>query len=115
MQRFVRADLGFHTLLLRLAGNRRILKVVQDTRLLIQIFSIRREGHDADLLLQIHGFHREILDAVARSDGEAAKRLLREHIQLSRQERLQSFDHLEREASLSRSLPVYMNLPFTNK
>jgi DNA-binding GntR family transcriptional regulator len=115
MQRFVRADLGFHTLLLRLAGNRRILKVVQDTRLLIQIFSIRREGHDADLLLQIHGFHREILDAVARSDGEAAKRLLREHIQLSRQERLQSFDRLEREASLSRSLPVYMNLPFTNK
>ena len=105
MQRFVRADLAYHTLLLRLAGNRRILKIVQDTRLLIRIFSIRREGHDADLLVQIHRFHREILDAVVRGDGEAAKRLLREHIQLSRQERLQSFDHWEREASLSRSLP----------
>jgi len=115
MQRFVRADLGYHTLLLRLADNRRILKVVQDTRLLIQIFSIRREGHDADLLLQIHRFHREILDAVVRNDVEAAKRLLREHIQLSRQERLQSFDHWEREASLSRSLPPYMNLPLAKQ
>lgn len=115
MQRFVRADLGYHTLLLRLADNRRILKVVQDTRLLIQIFSIRRGGHDAGLLLQIHRFHREILDAVVRNDVEAAKRLLREHIQLSRQERLQSFDHWEREASLTRSLPLYMNLPLARQ
>jgi DNA-binding GntR family transcriptional regulator len=115
MQRFVRADLGYHALLLRLAGNRRILKVVQDTRLLIQIFSIRREGHDADLLVQIHRFHREILDAVVRGDVEAAKRLLREHIQLSRQERLQSFDDWERERSLSQSIPVYMNSPFTDQ
>jgi DNA-binding GntR family transcriptional regulator len=115
MQRFVRADLAFHTLLLRLAENRRILKVVQDTRLLIQIFSIRRESHDADLLVQIHRFHREILDAVVQRNVEAAKRLLREHIQLSRQERLQSFDHWEREASLRRSLPAYMNLPRTNQ
>jgi DNA-binding GntR family transcriptional regulator len=115
MQRFVRADLGYHALLLRLAGNRRILKVVQDTRLLIQIFSIRREGHDADLLVQIHRFHREILDAVVRGDVDAAKGLLREHIQLSRQERLQSFDDWERERSLSQSIPVYMNSPFTDQ
>ena len=111
MQRFVRADLGYHTLLLRLAGNRRILKVVQDTRLLMRIFSIHREGHDARLLTQIHGFHREILEAVVRGDGDAAKKLLREHIQLSRRERLQSFDHWEREASLRQSIPLFVNAP----
>jgi DNA-binding GntR family transcriptional regulator len=115
MQRFVRADLAYHTLLLRLAANRRILKVVQDTRLLMRIFSMRREGHDPGLLVQIHRFHREILDAVVAGNGEAAKRLLREHIQLSRQERLQSFDHWERESSLSQSLPVFMSLPISDQ
>jgi DNA-binding GntR family transcriptional regulator len=114
MQRFVRADLAYHTLLLRLAGNRRILKVVQDTRLLMRIFSMRREGHDQAQLIQIHRFHREVLDAVVRADGEAAKRLLREHIQLSRQERLQSFDRWEREISLSQSLPALMDLPVSD-
>ena len=103
MQRFVRADLAYHTLLLRLAANRRILKVVQDTRLLMRIFSMRREGHDPGLLVQIHRFHREILDAVVAGNGEAAKRLLREHIQLSRQERLQSIRPLGKGIISSRS------------
>ncbi|MGH9611526.1 MAG: GntR family transcriptional regulator, partial [Bryobacteraceae bacterium] len=42
MHRFVIGDLGFHTLLVRVAANGRILKVVNETRLLIRIFAIQR-------------------------------------------------------------------------
>jgi len=61
MQRFLATDLKFHMLLLRVAGNRRITKVVADTRLLTRIFSYRREGHDAPQLDRISQYHRDVL------------------------------------------------------
>src|SRR4051812_39778432 len=57
MRRLIRVDLQFHTLLVRAAANSRILKVVADTRVLLNIFAIRRKGHDADQLAQIHRYH----------------------------------------------------------
>ncbi|MGD1101574.1 MAG: GntR family transcriptional regulator, partial [Terriglobia bacterium] len=50
MRRFAAHDLAFHSHLMRLAANARILKVVNETRLLIRIFAIRRHGHTGALL-----------------------------------------------------------------
>lgn len=107
MQKFVAYDLGFHTTLVRMAANRRILKIVNDTRLLIRIFAIRRQGHSRELLGQIHRQHSEVLRAVAEGDPERATRLLSDHIQRSLHERLDEFDQRELEASLRESLPFY--------
>lgn len=96
MERFLANDLQFHVLLLRSAGNHRLLKVVRDTRLLIRIFGIRREGHDAAELRQIHTYHRGILDAVTGGDAGRAQELCGEHIRASRQERLEDYDRWER-------------------
>lgn len=106
MQAFLATDLKFHMLLLRLAGNRRIMKVVADTRLLTRIFSYRREGHDAAQLESIHAYHSQILDAVEAGDAEAAMQRLREHIRVSRQERLEAYDLWEREHELRRVVPL---------
>lgn len=111
MQKFVAYDLGFHTLLVRMAANRRILKIVNDTRLLIRIFSIRRQGHSADLLGQIRRQHGDVLRAVSEGDPERATRLLSDHIQRSLHERLDEFDQRELEASLRQSLPFYTGTP----
>jgi DNA-binding GntR family transcriptional regulator len=111
MHRFMTCDLGFHTLLLRMAGNSRILKVVNETRLLIRIFAIRRTGHRAIELDQIHGQHRQILQAVADRQPEHAMRLISDHIQISRRERLDAFDHWDRENSLRNTLPEFFTLP----
>lgn len=92
MRRFIEIDLSFHALLVRAAGNRRIVKVVGDTRVLINIFGMRRQGHDAAQLGGIHRYHRDILDAVARRDGETAKKLMREHIRISKVERLDEYE-----------------------
>lgn len=96
MERFIVTDLHFHLLLLRAAGNRRLLKVVRDTRLLIRIFAMRREGHTATELQKIYGYHRGILEAVLAGDSARASELCREHIQASRQERLEHYDRWER-------------------
>ncbi|MGA2145807.1 MAG: GntR family transcriptional regulator [Bryobacteraceae bacterium] len=111
MHRFMICDLGFHTLLMRMAGNARILKVVNETRLLIRIFAIRRTGHRAVELDQIHRHHREILDAVAGRQPERAMQLISDHIQISRRERLDAFDHWDDENSLRRTAPEFFDLP----
>jgi DNA-binding GntR family transcriptional regulator len=104
MQQFIAADMAFHTLLIHAAGNRRILKIVNDTRLLIRIFSIRRGGHTAEQLTEIHRKHTRILDALLRGAGDEAARLVAEHIRGSLQERLDAYDSWERECSLRRTL-----------
>ena len=112
MHRFVSCDLAFHTLLMRTAGNSRILKVVNESRLLIRIFAIRRTGHRAAELEEIHHQHRDILHAVAARKPERAMQLLSDHIQISRRERLEAFDHWDREDSLRRTLPEFFDLPW---
>ena len=105
MQRFIQTDLGFHATLVRAAANRRILKVFADTRVLLDIFTMRRQGHDVAQLADIHRYHSEVLAAVVRKDSEAAMRLLSQHIQVSKQERLRGYDEWEREIAVSHSAP----------
>jgi DNA-binding GntR family transcriptional regulator len=101
MRRFTISDLGFHAFLIRLAANVRILKVVNDTRLMIRIFAIQRSGHKSEELERIYRSHREILKAVTDQDSEGACKLLSEHIRASGRERLEEFDLWERESSLA--------------
>jgi DNA-binding GntR family transcriptional regulator len=103
MQRFMAADLSFHTLLLHAAGNPRMLKVVNDTRLLIRIFTFRHAGHTKYELEEIHRQHTVILDAVTRGSVDEAVIALTDHIRQSMRERLDAFDDWRREKSLQRS------------
>ncbi|MEN6536494.1 MAG: GntR family transcriptional regulator [Bryobacteraceae bacterium] len=111
MRHFVAYDLGYHSLLVRLGGNARILKVVNETRLLIRVFSIHRSGHDAAQLDQICNSHTQILDAVADRDPTRAMSLLSEHIRASSQERLDEFDHWDRARSLRSAFPAFFDVP----
>jgi DNA-binding GntR family transcriptional regulator len=110
MARFVAYDLGFHTLLIQLAANNRILKLVNDTRLLIRIFAMRREGHDTALLEKIYQEHAGILQAVVEQDSHRASRLVSEHIQSSLRERLELYDRWEIEASVRDHIPFFFDV-----
>jgi len=113
MHRFVTCDLSFHTLLIRMAGNARITKLLNETRLLMRIFAIHRHGHTVALLERIHRYHSSVLKAVAKKDAEAAAKALSEHIKTSQRERLEDFDHWEREATLRESLPGFLDVHST--
>lgn len=110
MHQFMSCDLAFHALLMRMAANARILKIVNETRLLIRIFAMRHRGHSAADLVRIHKQHDDLIQAVAEQDPERARAILSEHVQNSQQERLEEFDHWEREASLEESVPAFMTL-----
>ncbi|MFZ0594067.1 MAG: GntR family transcriptional regulator [Bryobacteraceae bacterium] len=110
MQRFVACDLGFHSLLVRMASNARILKLVNETRLLIRIFAIHRRGHNAAMLLNINAQHNEMIRAVSERNPKAAMQILSSHIQRSLRERLEDFDRWEHESSMRDALPVFFDL-----
>lgn len=107
MHRFVASDLSFHTLLMRLAVNHRMLKVVNDTRLLIRIFSLSRSGYDAAMLEQIHHQHSAIIQAISQHNADVATKLLADHIRISLDERLSGYDIWEHEAALQKSIPNF--------
>ena len=92
LRRFVNADMRFHMLLLQAGGNQRMLKMLDSTSVLLQIFSLRRKHHTVRLLTEVHSFHRRILDAVAKGSKTEAMELLSEHIQVSLEERLAEFE-----------------------
>ncbi len=110
MQQFIACDLGFHLSLVRMASNSRILKLLNETRLLIRIFSIHRHGHDVPALSRIHQQHSDMLMAVADLAPGRAMQILADHIQASLQERLDEFDRWEHEASMRETLPVFFDV-----
>jgi DNA-binding GntR family transcriptional regulator len=91
LQRFTSSDLRFHMRLLQASGNRRLVKIIHNTRLLIRIFTFRRAHHTLELVTKVHDFHCQILDAVRKKEPETAARLMREHIRLSLSERLAEY------------------------
>lgn len=94
---FMVLDLRLHAHLVLSTQNARMQKIVNDTRVLVRIFSMRRQGHTLDALEQIHRHHCDIVDAVIRQDGTRASELLSEHIRHSLKERLDEFDIYTRE------------------
>lgn len=95
---------------LGLTGNSRILKIVNETRLLIRIFAMQRGGHDASELESIQQDHQRVLDAVANQDPSAAMAALSDHIQLSERERINDFDQWNREVAMRSNISMIFDL-----
>lgn len=108
MKHFIAVDFSFHALLIALSQNVRINKVVNDTRLLMRIFSMLRRGHNADELERIYLKHKKLLDCIERQDVAATVETISEYLQESQRERLAEFDQHKREASIRESIPAFM-------
>jgi DNA-binding GntR family transcriptional regulator len=93
LRRFLAADMGFHMLLIRVAGNRKIMRIVGDTRALTRIFGTRRQEHTCAIVVKSCRFHREILRAIERRDPAAARSWMARHIRVSRKQMLEGFSH----------------------
>jgi len=99
MRRLMSADLAFHLILLQRAGNRRLVSIVTNLRLLGQVFGTQRQLHDLDVVKEIGRQHRAVLKAVVAGDAEAARASMLEHLATSRRRAVDGFDA----ASSSRS------------
>jgi len=105
MRRLLSADLGFHMVLLRASGNRRLMKIIADSRVLTRIFGTPRQEHDLAVIEETYRFHHQILRAVKTGDGESARQLMAEHIRASMREALAHYDR-DRAQSDSRTIPL---------
>jgi len=106
---FVAADLGFHLVIIRATGNRRMMKIISDLRILANIFSAKREPHDLPIIVSAYRYHRRILRAIVHKNGEAARIWMRRHIQASRQLALESFE--KRKSSGNSKENIVLALP----
>jgi DNA-binding GntR family transcriptional regulator len=110
MNRFLAADFSFHAHLIGLSQNARIHKVVNETRLLMRIFSLRGQNHGAAALDRIFQQHKGLLDAIERQDAPTTIQITGEHIQGSLRERLEEFDQHMRAASIWESIPAFLEM-----
>ena len=109
LKRFLAADMAFHLLIVRTAGNERIMHLVKQTRALSRLFGLRRHRHSLQVVQRAYDFHHQIADALRRGDSETAQRALAEHIQTSRRETLERLD--DHYTTLDPDTPIADDLP----
>jgi DNA-binding GntR family transcriptional regulator len=80
---FLAADLAFHMTIIEAAGNHRLTKLAADSHAHARIFAADRLSHDRGLLEEAIHQHRAIYEALARHDGEEARRQIALHIERS--------------------------------
>lgn len=108
MKRLMSVDLGFHQMLIRASGNRRMMKIVAESRLLARIFMTARQEHNLRVIEETYRYHLDILSAVESGKANVARELMAEHIRTSMKGALAHYDanrEATRSADLSLGLP----------
>lgn len=103
---FLSADLSFHLLLLKAAGNRLALKLVSSAYQRNQFFGHHSHRRDLHHLAWVWMHHAKIERAVRRGDARAAKHWLRAHITRSLSDALDAFDQAAAHAADASRDPV---------
>ena len=106
---WVLADLQFHMTLLRAAGNRLAMRIIEDHRIMTMMFGNRTDSPGAlgdssgnsDRNFQVH---RDIYEAVRRHDPKAARRAMAIHMRRAAKNILARFDWLQRPRDSENSL-----------
>ncbi len=80
---FLLADQVFHTALLRLTRNDRLVRLVSDLRDQTQLLGLHHMGR-AGQLDRSAKEHVELLDAIRARDGDAAQAIMRRHLEHAR-------------------------------
>lgn len=91
------ADIRFHEIIVRIAGNQRIQKIVSDCQMLRSIVD-----YNHSLALAQHStvrskavtclYHARILRAIKRRDADAARLFMAEHVRIARTKALATFE-----------------------
>lgn len=110
LEQFLSSDLAFHLLIVRAAGNGRLLQIVSESRMLPQVLGMKRQEHTAAVVAETYRYHQRILQALKKRDAAATQALLVEHIARSKQEALQAFDRLSQQDAMVLPLAVVAEL-----
>jgi DNA-binding GntR family transcriptional regulator len=95
------ADLAFHMLLFRAAGNRRAIRAMEDTHVIIRMFGQRVYNpaawtDPAAYTAESLRVHADVYEAVRQHDPKAARRSMAVHMRRTSKNLLAHFDWLQR-------------------
>lgn len=85
LQKYLAVDLQFHRVIVDAAGNRYLSKIVDDTRLLVRVFTSTFWRYDREKLRQANRFHERLVDALESKDAEAARAATVEAMQVTKE------------------------------
>ncbi len=89
-----RLDRDFHAAMLHAAGNRRVVKIINDNRLLIHATACRPRPLTYEKLGEIFADHDVILRTVERGEADKARDLMLEHVRWAHHETMRVYDEL---------------------
>ena len=92
LRRYLASDLEFHQIVVDAAGNRYLSKIVNDTRLLVRVFTSTFWRYDREKLNESNRFHLRLLEALRCKDAEAARIATLEAMQVSRDNALRAWN-----------------------
>lgn len=109
LRNWLLADLAFHLVLLRAAGNRHALRAIENARVMTQMFGYRNDTpatwvNAADQYRDYLRLHRDIYEAVRQRQPRAARRAMVAHMRQTRKNLLARFDWRERQQSCDHRL-----------
>jgi DNA-binding GntR family transcriptional regulator len=110
LRRVQLSDLEFHMTILRAAGNRRVLQIIQESRVMTYMFGYRTNdplvwsdpSEFAERTIRVHG---EVYQAIRRRDAKAAKKSMAAHMRQAGAFLLSRFDRQARGDIQHDSLP----------
>ncbi|MFZ5833135.1 MAG: GntR family transcriptional regulator [Planctomycetota bacterium] len=106
LQEFLAADMTLHLLIVQASGNRRIQRVVSETRALARIFRMRRQRHDLELVDDACSFHERIVAALESHDADAARTSMLAHLVASKSQAVEALDREPPLAEPAGELPI---------
>lgn len=92
LARWRTSDASFHLVLLRAAGNCRLLKTVIDLRVIARTVGYQQQGRNSTSLARIATDHANIVAALASGDAAAARAFMAQHLRQGCHEALESYD-----------------------
>ena len=109
MKRFLAADMAFHVVLIRGAGNARIMKIINDMHVLKRVFGVERHLHSQAVVDEAYRSHQQILDFVESGSADNARQAMARHIRIGMKQTLDNYDkklaEAEGQTSASLTLP----------
>jgi DNA-binding GntR family transcriptional regulator len=109
LQDWLLLDLVFHMVLVRAGGNRHMIRVIEDLRIMTQMFGFRNDpptawADPAAFAAENLRVHRDVYEAVRRRDAKAARRAMLVHMRRARRNTLSRFDWLRRQGGTDDAL-----------
>lgn len=106
LRQFLTADLAFHLLLLRAAGNQLAMKIVADSHVRNRVFGYRSHRRGLHHVAWVWLIHARIARAVLRRDPQAARAWMKRHIRASLRDALAAFDEQMAQRTAGPTAPI---------